>query len=325
MKKIIVALIVAGLAWMTLYAAAPEVIEEIVAIVNDDIITLSQYKEQYDLQLRQLKAANLPQDQYDKQFKLLKSDLLNAMITELLLLQQAKEKNINVSEELKNQLAVIKKQNNFSTDEDLRRAVEQQGIPYDTWLKQFEDTLLKQAVLITEVYRTIVLDDAEVVQYYKQHPQEFTVPEEFKLGAIYVATSGRTPESVEDLKAEISGKLKSGGAFGDVAAQLSDPPLKEAKGELGTFKKSELDPILVQAAEKTKAGEISPWVETKNGWYLIRVEEKRDSYLKSFDAVRGEVQDKLLAEKRQKKSDEYIASLRAQSYIKILNADPLGD
>ena len=324
MKRIAIALLVAGLAGMTLFAAAPEVIEEIVAVVNDDIITLSEFKQQFDLQVQQLRAANLPQDQYDKQYRLLKSELLNAMITEVLLLQQAREKNINVSEELKNNIAGIKKENNFSSDEDLRRAVEQQGIPYDTWLKQFEDTLLKRALMISEVYRSIVLDDSEVVQYYKQHPQEFTVPAEFKLGAIYLATSGRTAEDVEALKAEISGKLKPGAAFGDVAAQMSDSPLKEAKGELGIFKKQELDPILVQAAEKTKAGEISPWVETKNGWYLLKVEEKRDSYLRTFDAVRSDVQNKLLEEKRQKKSEEYIASLRAQSFSKVLNPNPLG-
>jgi peptidyl-prolyl cis-trans isomerase SurA len=324
MKKFIVALIVAGLAWATLLAAAPEVIEEIVAVVNDDIITLSQYKDQFNLQVQQLRAANLPQDQYDKQYALLKNELLDAMITELLVLQQAKEKNINVSEELKNSLAAIKKENNIASDDDLRRAVEQQGMSYEQWLKQYEETLLKQAVMITEVYRSIVLDESEVVQYYKQHPQEFTVPAEFKLEAIYLAPTGRSPEALEALKAEILDKLKAGTPFKDVASDLSDPPMKEAKGELGTFKKGELDAALEQAAEKTKADEVSSWVETKNGWYLIKVLEKKESYLKTFDEARPAVQEKLLGEKRQKKADEYIAALREQSYIKILNPNPLG-
>jgi peptidyl-prolyl cis-trans isomerase SurA len=324
MKRFIVALIVAGLAWATLLAAAPDVIEEIVAVVNDDIITLSQYKQQFNLQVQQLRAANLPQDQYDKQYALLKSELLNAMITELLILQQAKEKNINVSEELKNSLAAIKKENNIASDDDLRRAVEQQGMSYEQWLKQYEETLLKQAVMITEVYRSIVLDESEVVQYYKQHPQEFTVPAEFKLEAIYLAPTGRSPEALEALKAEILDKLKAGTPFKDVASDLSDPPMKEAKGELGTFKKGELDAALEQAAEKTKADEVSSWVETKNGWYLIKDLEKKESYLKTFDEARPAVQEKLLGEKRQKKADEYIAALREQSYIKILNPNPLG-
>jgi parvulin-like peptidyl-prolyl isomerase len=325
MKKALAYLIVTGIAGAALLAAAPQVVEEIVAVVNDEIITLSQYKQMFELQVQQLKAQNLPQAEYDKQYKLVRSELLNVMITETLILQQAKEKNLSVSEELKNNLAALKKENNFTSDEDLRRAVEQQGIPYEQWLKQFRESLLKQMVMVSEVYRSIVLDESEVVQYYKQHPQEFTVPTEYKLRAVYLATEHRTPEALEALKTEASGKLKDGGAgaFPDVAAALSDSPVKEAKGDLGTLKKGELDKTLEEAVDKLKAGEISPWVAAKNGWYLLKLEEKKESYLRTFDDARSEVQEKLLAGKRQKKSEDYIASLKAQSYIKILKPNPL--
>ncbi|MGZ7066009.1 MAG: SurA N-terminal domain-containing protein, partial [Candidatus Aminicenantales bacterium] len=96
MRKAVVACVLLGLAGTGFLAAAPQVVEEIVAVVNDDIITLSQYKQQLEIQLQQLKAAKLPQEEYDKQYKIIKADLLNAMITELLVLQQAKEKNLNV-------------------------------------------------------------------------------------------------------------------------------------------------------------------------------------------------------------------------------------
>jgi parvulin-like peptidyl-prolyl isomerase len=167
------------------------------------------------------------------------------------------------------------------------------------------------------------LDESEVVQYYKQHPPEFTVPAEYKLRAVYLATENRPPEALEALKADVSGKLKDGGAFPDVAAALSDPPMKEAKGDLGTFKKGELDKTLEEAVEKLKTGEVSPWVAAKNGWYLIKLEERKEGYLRTFDDARSEVQEKLLAGKRQKKSEDYIASLKAQSFIKILKPNPL--
>jgi parvulin-like peptidyl-prolyl isomerase len=323
MRRAIAFMILAAAAGAALLAAAPDVVEEIVAIVNDEIITLSQYKQQFEIQVQQLKAQNLPQEQYDKQYKLVKGELLNAMITETLILQQAKEKNLSASEELKNNLQAIKKENNFTSDDDLRRAVEQQGIPYEQWLKQYQESILKQMVMVSEVYRSIVLDESEVVQYYKQHPQEFTVPAEYKLRAVYLTTEQRTPEALEALKADVSGKLKDGGAFPDVAAALSDPPMKEAKGDLGTFKKGELDKTLEEAVEKLKTGEVSPWVAAKNGWYLIKLEERKEGYLRTFDDARSEVQEKLLAGKRQKKSEDYIASLKAQSFIKILKPNPL--
>jgi parvulin-like peptidyl-prolyl isomerase len=178
-------------------------------------------------------------------------------------------------------------------------------------------------VMVTEVYRSIVLDESEVVQYYKQHPQEFTIPAEFKVRAIYLESAGRTAEALETLKAEISGKIKGGGAFPDVAAALSDPPFKEAKGEMGTFKKGELDKTLEETVDKLKVNEVSPWVAVKAGWYLLNLEEKKDTYQRTFDEARSQVQDKLMGEKRQQKSDTYITSLKEHSYIKILKPNPL--
>jgi parvulin-like peptidyl-prolyl isomerase len=322
MKKAMTVIILMGMFGAALLAASPEVIEEIVAIVNDEVVTLSQFKQQFDLQVQQLKAQNLPQDEYDKQYRLLKSSALETIITEMLLLQQAREKDLNVSEELKNNIANIKKDNNFNSDEDLRRALEQQGMTYDIWRKQYEEMLLKQLVMVQEVYRSLALDESEVIQYYKEHPKEFTVPTEFKVRAIYLASETRTPQALEALKAEISGKLKAGGAFPDVAAALSDPPLKEAKGELGTFKKGELDKTLEDTLEKMKSNEISPWVSAKGGWYLLGLDEKRESYMRTFDEARAEVQERLMGEKRQKKTLEYLKSLREQSYIKILKPNP---
>jgi len=303
MRKAIAFGIIAAAAGAALLAAAPDVVEEIVAIVNDDIITLSQFRQQFELQVKQLKAQNLPKDDYDKAYQQVKGGLLNAMITDLLLLQEARDKNLNVSEELRNNIAAIKKENNLATDEDLRRAIEQQGMSYEEWRKQYEEALLKQLVLVQEVYRSIALDESEVVQYYKQHPKEFAVPAEYKLHAIYLGMEGRTAQTLETLKAEISDKLKAGQAFADAAAALSDPPLKDAKGELGTFKKGELDPALEGPVEKLQAGETSPWISAKGGWYLLRLDDKKDGYQKTFDEARSEVQDKLGGEKRQKKGD----------------------
>ncbi len=323
MKKAVTLIVLAAAAGAALLAASPDVVEEIVAIVNDDIITLSQYRQQFDLEIQQLKAQKLSKDDYDKAYLQIKGELLNKMITDLLLLQQAREKNLNVNEEIKNNIAGIKKENNLATDEDLRRAIEQQGMSFDLWKKQYEEMMLMQLVMVQEGYRSIALDESEVVRYYKQHPKEFTVPAEYKLHAIYLSGEGRTAEALEALKAEIGDKLKAGQAFPEVAAALSDPPLKAAKGDLGTLKKGELDPTLEAAADKLKANETGPWLQAKTGWYLLRLDDKRESYLKTFDEARNDVQERLTGEKRQKKQEEYLNTLRQQSYIKILKPNPL--
>lgn len=324
MKRIITGLVLAGmLGSAAVFGGGQEVVEEIVAVVNDDIITLSDYRAQFDMTVAQLRAAQLPQADYDKQYAALKKELLNGMITELLLLQKARELNLNVNDQVKAMIEKIKTDNNMTSDVDLRRAVEQQGMTYEAWLKQYEEGMMRQAVVYTEVDRAIVLEDSEVVQYYKKNPAEFTTPTEYKLHAVYLAAAGRTPEECEALKAAVDAKLKAGAAFADVAGELSDPPMKESKGDLGTFKVGELDKSLESAVEKLKAGEVSAWVNNKNGWYLINLVEKKDSFLRPFEDARKEVEEKIYNRKRAEKSDAYIKTLRERSYVRILKPEPL--
>ena len=302
--------------------APGQVVEEIVAVVNDDVITLSQYKEQYDSTIQQMRAA-FQGEEYEKQLAMLKKEMLNMMITDLLLMQQAKEKNLNVGEQLKAAVENIKKENNIASDDDMTRALRQQGMDYDQWLRQLEDNMLKQGVIYSEVDRSIVLDDSEIVGYYKLHSQEFTEPEEYKIRAVYLSTEGKAPAALEEMKNEIGGKVKAGEPFNVLAKEYSDGPAKESEGDLGTFKKGELDKALELAVSKLKTGETSGWVETKNGWYLLKLEEKKDSRLMTFEEVKKNVEERLYTQKKDKKLEEYLKGLREKSYVKILKPNPL--
>ncbi len=321
MRKRIPVFAVIGLA-VLLAPAVGQVVEEIVAVVNDDVITLSQVKEQFDATVQQLRSA-LQGAEYEAQYQLLKKDLLNMMITDLLLMQQAKEKNLNVSEQVKMAVENIKKENNIESDDDLKRGLQQQGLNFDEWIKQLEDNMLKQATIYSEVDRSIVLDDSEIVGYYKAHPQEFTESEEYHVRGVYLASEGKTPEALAEARALISGKVQAGEPFNALAKEYSEGPAKEAEGDLGRFRKGELDKALEESVAKLKPGETGDWVETKNGWYLLKLEEKKDSRLRAFEEVKKEVEEKLYTEKKQKKLEEYLKTLREKSYVKILKENPL--
>ena len=324
MKRIITGFVLAGLLGSAaVFGGGQEVVEEIVAVVNDGIITRSDYRHMFELRVNELRSQQMPQGEYDKQYAALKKEQLDLMITELLLLQKARELNLNVSDQVKAMIERIKTDNNMASDADLRRAVEQQGMSYENWLKQYEEGMMRSAVIYTEVERAIVLEDSEIVQYFKKNPAEFTTPMEYKLHAVYLTTEGRTPEDCEALKAAVDAKLKTGAAFADVAGELSDPPMKESKGDLGTFKAGELDKSLESAVEKLKAGEVGAWVNNKNGWYLLNLVEKKDSYLRPFEDARKEVEEKIYNGKRAEKADAYVKTLRERSYVRILNPDPL--
>jgi parvulin-like peptidyl-prolyl isomerase len=217
----------------------------------------------------------------------------------------------------------LKKENNIDTDDQLREEFQRQGGDFDQFVKQVEENLMRQAVVFSEVDRSIVIDESEVVGYYKLHPEEFIEPEEYKLRAIYLAPEGRTKEDLEARKKEISDKVRTGGDFVELAGETSDSPLKENKGDLGFIKKGELDKTLEQAVAKLKPGEITPWITAKNAWYLIKLEEKKESRQRTFEEAKKDIEQKLFQDKRNKKLNEYLKQVKEKSYIKILKPNPL--
>lgn len=315
-------LVMLGLAVVAIALWLPgDVVEEIVAIVNGDVITLSEYREQFNSTVQMLRA-QLSGEEYFKEYERLKDSLLDMMITDLLLIQKAREQNLNVKEQLKATIEKIKADNNLSSDEELIRAMNAQGIDYNVWVKELEENLMRQAVIYVEVDRNIVLDDSEIVSYYKKKPEEFVVPPEYRIRAIYLSTATNPDYLLEEKKNAISEKLKGGSTFEDLVAEYSEGP-KENGGDLGFFKRGELDKAIEQGVEKLKPGEVSSWIQARNGWYLVKLEEKKESYQKTFDQARSEIEQKLYAQKREQKINEYVKKLKEESFIKILNPNPL--
>jgi parvulin-like peptidyl-prolyl isomerase len=218
----------------------------------------------------------------------------------------------------------IKQENNIDSDEQFKAALQRQGIGYEQFVKQIEDNLMRQAVIVSEVDRAIVVDEAEVVRYFREHPQEFVEPEAYKLRGVYLGSAGVSPEAIEARRREISDRNTPGADFAALAGELSDSPLKENQGDLGLIEKGHLDKTLEEAVEKLKPGDISSWVQAKNGWYLLKLEEKRESRPKAFEEVKKDVEQKLFLEQRGTKLDDYMKRIKEKSYIKILNPNPLG-
>ena len=302
--------------------AVGQVVEEIVAIVNDDIITLSEFKEYHD-SLYQMMRSQLQGEEFDKQYEREKKDMLDRMITELLLLQLAKKKQYNVGEDVKNYVDKLKRDNNIETDAQFQQALLQQGIQYEQFLKQIEENILRQILISQEVDRSIVVDETEGVNYYKLNQAEFVEPEEYKLRAIYLSTEARSGDELEAKKMEISDKAAAGQDFAALAAELGDSPLKENQGDLGFIKKGQLDKTLEEAVAKLKVGETAPWVQAKNGWYLLKLEEKKESRLKPYDEVKKDIWEKIFMQKKSKKLAEFLTDMKAKNYIKILKPNPL--
>jgi peptidyl-prolyl cis-trans isomerase SurA len=304
-------------------AAAQQVVEEIVAIVNDEVITLTEYKKEFESRSAQIKAG-LQGEQQEKALEALKAQLLDSLITDSLLLQLAKEKNLNVSEQLKMSIENIKKENNLDSDEELQRALRSQGLQYEPWLKMMEENILRQSVVYSEINKSIAVDEAEVIDYFKKHAADFVLPEEFKVRAVYLAPDLRTDAEAAARKAEVLEKLKGGLAFDKAAEEYCDAPLKESKGDLGTLKKGETDKTLFDALVGLKKGDRTGWLEAKKGSYLLSIEDKKDSRTRTFEESKREIEQRMMSERQAAKLDEFLKTIKKRNYIKILKPNPLG-
>ena len=299
-----------------------EVVEAIVAIVNDEIISLSEFKREHN-EFVQILRSQFEGEEFTEQYNAMKDMILENMITDKLLLQEAKKEDMNPAEQVRMTIDKIKEENNLSSDEQLRQVMRQQGIDFDLWRKQLEENILKQNIIYKEVGSSIVIDDSRIIEYYNANPEEFREPEEVTLKAIYIDPQGKTDEEVEDKKLTIIDRLNNGEDFAAVASELSEGPGKEEGGDMGSFKQGELEESLWEAVSKIQEGKTTPWLNLRGIWILLKLEERQESRIRSFDEVRDEIQEKMYNEQRQTKLDEYLKELKERSYIKILIPNPI--
>lgn len=304
------------------FVSGQEVIDEVVAVVNGEIITRSEVKDRYEMLLQALRAQAGGQD-VESQIEFLKKNLLDRMVTELLILQKARQLKLDVREQVRLTIDNIKSQNGMESDEDLKAALRREGLDFNRWVRQMEEDLLRQAVLFNEVDRQIAIDDSDVVNEYKTHPEEYNDPEEVRLSGIIISDVEHSAEEAEARKNEASSRLAGGEDFAALAEALSDGPVKDNRGDLGAFKKGELDPVLEEAARGLKPGQVSGWLKARNGWYLLRLDSRKESALKPFDDVKKEIEEKIFNRKRAAAIEKYVEAEKARNSVTILRADVL--
>jgi len=322
MNRIKIALAALLLVGLTGLLSGQAVVEAIVAIVNDEIITLSDFKVQHDLLYRELRA-QIQGEEFQEQYEFAAGLLLDNMIVGTLLLHKARELDIDVTEQMNMYIENIKQQNNIDSDAALKAAFEQQGQDFEAFKSQLRERYMREMAVYAEVGQSIVVDDAEIFNYYRQHPEEFTQPPEYRLRGIFVSSEDNSEEDAGRKKQEILGLLEAGEDFGGVAAAHSEGPNKDQQGELGSFKQGDMLDAFEQEVAQLDEGGVTPWISIQSGWYLLRLEEKTESRLLPFDDVRDQVQEKIFAERSDAVNQKYIERLRAKSYVKILIEDPL--
>jgi peptidyl-prolyl cis-trans isomerase SurA len=315
--------LLAALAPAELRAQAKPVADaDIVARVNDDVITLSDYQKAEN-ELRSEVAQDCQgcrQEQIDAQFKQKQKDLLRGMIDQSLMAQRAKDMGINVEPDLTKRLDEVRKQNGLATIDDLKKGVEASGLSWEDYKTTIRNGLLQKEVVQREVGSRIDISPDEVKQYYEAHPQEFTLPERVTLSEISVSTEGKKPEEFDALRAKAEGLRTSvinGDDLGKVARLYSDGSTAKDGGALGTFKRGELSPQIEDIVFQMRRYQLTDVIQTRTGFEFLLVEDHLQAGLEPIDKVQTEIRNTIHAQKVQPLLRDYLAGLREQSNITI--------
>ena len=302
--------------------AKATVVEEIIARVNNDVITQSDYQHA-DMQLKEEishDCQNCPADKLAAEYKDQQKDLLRGLIDQSLMVQRAKDMGLSVESDLIKRLDDVRKQNNLNSIEDLEKAVEGSGLPWEDYKTQIRNGMLTQEVIRREVGSHINIPTEEVKTYYGAHSQEFTRPEQVVLTEIFLSTEGKSPEEMESVQKkteDLRNRVVKGDDFNEIAKRYSEGSTAKDGGDLGTFQRGQLSPQLEGVVFKMEKGQITDVIQTKTGFEVLKVENHYQAGLQPLDKVENEVMNRLYMEKMQPTLRTYLGELREESYVNV--------
>src|SRR5215470_1214080 len=299
------------------------VVEEIVARVNNEIITSSE--------LEKARASAAEDAQQDcggrctqEQLQVATEDrqkfALRDLIDQSLLAQRGKDMGINVEAEVVKQLDQIRIQNKIPNMEEFEKAVAKEGLNWDDFKNNIRNKALTQQVISREVGSHITITHEEAVKFYEEHKNEFEKPEQVALRAIELSTEGKDETQLADVKKKADELLKrigEGEDFAVLAKRFSDGSTAQQGGYLGVYKRGELSKSIEDKVFTMKKNQLTDVIETRQGFLILQVLERYEAGVQPYDKVENEIMDHLYGERIQPALREYLKTLREQSYVVI--------
>jgi peptidyl-prolyl cis-trans isomerase SurA len=298
------------------------VVEEIVARVNNSIVSLSDFQKA-DQSLREEVThgcQNCPADKIAAEYKERQKDLLRDLIDQQLLIERAKDMGITAETDVVKRLDDIRKQNNLGSMEELEKAVEGTGISWDDYKTQIRNSILTQEVIRQQVGGRLDIPSDEVKKYYDAHKDQFTRPEQVELSEIFLGTEGKSPEEISAVRTkadDLHDRVVKGENFTEIAKRYSEGSTAKDGGELGRFERGQLAPQLEESVFKLDRSAVTDVIQTKTGFEILKVENHYDAGLQPLDKVDSEIMNKLYTQKMEPALRSYLSELREESYVMV--------
>jgi parvulin-like peptidyl-prolyl isomerase len=314
-----------------------QVVDEVIAQVNDDVITLSMLKKETRDRIDALKQSGMTEQQAMDEVSKRQAELIATLINERLLLQRGKELDLanEIEAEVNRRMLQIANEQGITSIEKLYDAMRQSGLVPEDVRRTMRNEMMKQAVLQQEVDRRVYLgfSSDEVKKFYDANPDKFRKPESIKLSEIYISSIGKDEAAVKTRVLELIAQARAGADFGALAAANSEREKNgqrtapQDKGYVGEFDVPNLREDLAAALKDVKVGGVTEPIRVSEGFQILRVDGRTPAgATPTFNDNR--VREAMLIERQPKEREAFLQNLRNEAFIKVTetyraSVDPL--
>jgi len=306
-------------------AQDPELINSIVARVNNEIITfvdyqnaLRDFREELGRQM-----AGKSKEEIEAEYQRMKPTVLSYMIDDLLLEQKAKELNIDCEAEVNQRMKDIAAQNGAANVLAFENELKKQGIDPEAARASIRKQCQQQSVIQREVLAPIYqrLNEKDKLDFYKRNLSAFEVPGEVSLSEIFLPLEGHTASEVDQRAKRLVAELRAGKSFAE-AVQENSPVGRASRaqsGKLGTFKKGELKEDIAAAISTLKTGDVTEPIRLQDGFQIIRLDDQKATTLRKFEDadVQNAIGRAATMERAEEARKKYLLKLRQDAFVKI--------
>jgi peptidyl-prolyl cis-trans isomerase SurA len=324
MKKFLSFFLVSIIFLPFLLRADDAVIEEIIARVNNQIITRSEYlhsKEELKKEAQQQDPVNA-----DKLVAERDKDVLRDLIDQELLLAKGKDMGITADTEVIKKLDEMRKDMKLDSMEELEKAAQSQGVSFEDFKQNLRNQIITQQVIGKEVGSRLAINKDDEKKFYDEHKSELERPESIRLSEILVSTDAKPNDSAAEAQRlqtaqgradDLLAQIRKGAKFDEIAKKNSDGPTAAQGGDLGEFKRGTLAKELEEKTFVMKPNDVSDVIRTKQGFVILKVTEHHDAGIPALSEIEPRIQDALYMRKLQPALREYLTKLREDAFIDI--------
>ena len=296
-----------------------QVVDRVVAVVNEDVILLSDLEQAVKPYLYKIQEYDYSRQEKEQLYFKLREDVLQQLINEKLTDQQVAKAGIEVSDKEIDEAVERMKQANRLTDEKLRHVLELEGVTMEEMRQKMRENILRSRLVSFEVKSKIVVTEEDIQACYIKEGDKYCETRKYHLRSILMRTpSGGDKRATEKKMQEIHERLEQGEDFQELARMYSHPTLAKSGGYLGAFDQETLSSQIRDAVSPLKEGEFTPVLDTDQGFQIFQVDKIEVEQGKSLEEVKPEIEDRLYREIVDQRFESWLKELKDKSHISII-------